>query len=240
MQTNISRFVRLRMTISPFPPVPDFGPKPEEQKDLAVLGEEAEKLLGYTYLKRKVDTMPYAVWEDNRFRMEYCWKEICKKIEAENNLAGVLSRLGVDIIDAESVSKYRDELLQKLTQPKKIGRFARLLNIIIGSPRSPKYVWHRESISNSEDIPTAVMIKTVAIKKNLQSAKFYIEYLALVQYLHNYFFGREIVSKKYVPKSFSFLVVDYDGKLYKSEKGYCNGQSNNDEYEHIQRYIDVW
>jgi hypothetical protein len=235
---TVSEFVRVRMTTLPLPNPLDPGPKPESYEDLVTLGKEAEKLLHYGELKRKVD-LPHNAWEQKRWSMNYYWERICKKVQAENHLAEVFTELEIDIVDHESVSRYRDGLLQELTKPKHTGRLAWFLNIF---ETSPEFRWRRVILGDCASVPPFVLNKAVQIKKRLPKAKFYVEQLVEVRvwWEHNCLTGGDDRREYYIAKSCSFLVVDYDGELYQSEKRHWNEEFSNQTYEHVERYVDVW
>ncbi len=178
MQTTISDFVRVKMSNSPIPDPPDPGPAPETSEDLVVLGKEADELLYYGQLKKTVNSS-HDAWKHKQWSMNYYWEQICKKVQAENHLAKVLTELEIDIINHESVSQYRNELLQELTRPKHTGKFAWLFNMF---EPSPEFRWRRVVIEKCAPIPPFVLNKAVQIKKRLPKANFYVEQLVEVQY----------------------------------------------------------
>jgi len=235
MQTA-SDFVRVKMEASPLPNPPDPGPEPKMDEDLAILGKEADELLHYGQLKRAANS-PHDAWERKQWSMNYHYDAVCQKVRAENHLAEVLAELEIDVVDHESVSRYRDELLQELTKPKHTGRFAWFLNIF---ETSPEFRWRRIEMEKHASIPPDTLKKAIQIKKCLPKAKFYVKRLVEVQYWFDWDGMHDIRRESYIQRSFYFLVVDYDGEIYQSEKRRWDDEYNHQTYEHIERYIDVW
>ena len=220
MQTASAELVRVRMITVPLPDASVFDPEPQIDEDLITLGNEAEKLLGYHELKRKVDS-PHDQWKHKKWSMNYHWEKVCERVSAENHLAEVLAELEIDVLDLDSVNRYKEAHLQELVKPKHTGRFAWLLNAF---EYQEEYIWQRVSMERYNlPIPSFVVNKAVQIKKRLPKAVFWIE---------------ECVDRRTIRVEDPFLVVDYDGKLHSSGRAPHN--STYGDYVHVERYIEVW
>ena len=210
MQTAVlDELVRVRMSTIPLPDKPIYDPQPE-----------AEELLRYSQLKRKVDSS-VKQWEHKKWSMNYHWEMVCQKVQAENHLAEVLAELEIDTLDIESVERYKAAHLNDLTKPKHTGRFAWLLN---GIEPTPEYVWRRVNMERyGLPIPPFTANKAAQIKKRLPKAVFWVE---------------ECVERNIVRIGDPLLIVNYNGELFISGK--TPHSSTYQHLEHVERYIEVW